>query len=71
MSDLFTNAFYLLGATTRTGKEQLIELAEDAVLSRDQSDVSDARSILSNPRSRLGQKFLGYLVSVPVALKCC
>ncbi|MBB1473230.1 MULTISPECIES: hypothetical protein [unclassified Luteimonas] len=53
MSDLLTNAFYVLGASPRTSKGQLAELAEDAALTGDHSEVADARSALSNPRSRL------------------
>lgn len=55
MSDLFTtSATVSARGHHRTGKEQLIELA-DAVLSRDQSDVSDARSILSNKKPTRGR----------------
>lgn len=54
MKDLLTNPFHLLGASPRTIKGQLIELAEDAALTGDDSEVADALSALTNPRTRLG-----------------
>ncbi len=63
MSDLLTNAFFILEASPRTSKGQLVELAEDAALIGDHTEVSDARSALSNPKSRLGAE-ISWLLGV-------
>lgn len=53
MSDLFDNAFHVLGATPRTTRATLVQLAEDAALSGDAHRATEARATLGNPKSRL------------------
>ena len=53
MTDLFDNAFHVLGATPRTTRASLVQLAEDAALSDDAHRAAEARASLGNPKSRL------------------
>ncbi len=50
---LHDNPFAILGATTRDGRQRLIELAEEKVLFADSEACQKARADLTNPRSRL------------------
>ena len=50
------NAFFILGASSRDGKNRLIELADEKSLEMDDALVSKARSDLTNPRSRVAQE---------------
>lgn len=66
MTDLFDNAFNILGATPRTTRNALIQLTEDAALSADANRVADARATLGNPKSRLAAE-LAWLPGVSPA----
>lgn len=55
-SQFKTNAFFVLGASSRDSKNRLIELADEKSLELDDSLVSKARSDLTNPRTRISQE---------------
>ncbi len=63
MTDLFENAFHVLGATPRTTRAALVELAEHASLVGDPAAVAAAKSALSNPRTRLAAE-VGWLLGL-------
>ncbi|MDR1741242.1 MAG: hypothetical protein LBR38_05270 [Synergistaceae bacterium] len=47
------NPFRILGATPHDDRRRIMELAEEAALSRDPDECAEARSVLTNPRKRL------------------
>lgn len=51
---LMKNPFYVLGATTRDNRRRLTEMAEEKNLAGNSDEVNSARSVLTNPRKRLG-----------------
>jgi hypothetical protein len=51
--DLFSNPFHLLGLTNRSGRGEIAEAAEAAVLSADPDAAAEAALTLANPRKRL------------------
>ncbi|MDR1314068.1 MAG: hypothetical protein LBQ12_10335 [Deltaproteobacteria bacterium] len=51
--DLFENPFYLLGISTRSTREEIMDAAEGASLSGEPDKVAEAASALSSPRKRL------------------
>src|SRR5690606_1268495 len=53
MTDLFDNAFHVLGATPRTTRATLVQLAEDAALGSNSHLATEAQATLGNPKSRL------------------
>lgn len=53
---LHGNPFAILGATTRDGRQRLIELAEEKALLADSEACQKARADLTNPRSRLASE---------------
>ena len=55
-SQFKNNAFFILGASSRDGKNRLIELADAKSLEIDDALVSKARSDLTNPRTRIAQE---------------
>lgn len=50
---LHRNAFWLLGATVRDDRRRIVELAEEKSLELDHQMCQNARSELTNPRTRL------------------
>ena len=51
--DLLQNPFYILAATTRDNRQQIMALAEERALLMDPSECLQARSDLIHPRKRL------------------
>lgn len=50
---LHRNAFWILGATSRDDRRRIVELAEEKSLTRDHDVCQNARSDITNPRTRL------------------
>lgn len=51
--NIFSNPFYILGATPRDDRQKIIELAQDKSLELDSSVVTEARLALTTPRKRI------------------
>jgi len=51
--NLFENPFYILGATTKSTKQDIVTLAENKTLEISAEVCSEARMVLTNPRKRL------------------
>lgn len=80
---LHTNAFALLGASSRDNRRRIVELAEERSLEIDHEVCQKARSDLTNPRSRLSveiawlpgvspgraKKLLGQLLEDPHSIR--
>ena len=50
--NLFENPFYILGATTKSTKQDIVTLAENKTLEISAEVCSEARMVLTNPRKR-------------------
>ena len=51
--DLLENPFHILGATQRDDRQRIMELAEEQGLFSDPEEITAARGVLINPRSRI------------------
>ena len=51
--NLFENPFYILGASTRDDRKQILDLAQDKMLQLDTSVVSEAKLMLTTPSKRI------------------
>lgn len=63
ISSLHANPFYILRVNTRDNNLKIVEAAEERSLLIDQDICQNARSILTNPRTRLGAE-MGWMPGV-------